>query len=60
MRFKYMKHNSIEKAHNAAEEAAKGFGFSSYAELNESVDEQAKEAARAAFDEALLGCQQEV
>ncbi|MEZ8187858.1 hypothetical protein ACED29_18805 [Shewanella sp. 5S214] len=44
-----MKHNSIEKAHNAAEEAAKGFGFSSYAELNESVDEQAKEAARAAF-----------
>jgi nucleoid-associated protein YgaU len=55
-----MIHNQTEKAHRAAEEAAKNFGYLSYADLNESVDEQAKEAARAAFDEALAGCQQEV
>ena len=52
-----MKVNSIENAHYAAEEAAKGLGYSSYAELNESVDEQAKDKARAAYDAALFNCQ---
>ncbi|MBW0298701.1 hypothetical protein B4P00_21255 [Shewanella xiamenensis] len=39
-------------AHKAAEQAAKEFGYSGYAELNESGNEPAKQAARAAFDKA--------
>ncbi|GIU41010.1 hypothetical protein TUM3794_20380 [Shewanella colwelliana] len=42
-------------AHKAAEHAAKESGFSCYADLNESNNETAKEAARAAFDNALAG-----
>ena len=55
-----MKLIPIDNAHKAAEEAAKSFGYSSYAELNESVDELAKQAAIAAFDEALFFCQKEL
>ncbi|QXN27539.1 MULTISPECIES: hypothetical protein [Shewanella] len=43
----------IARAHSAAEQAARGFGFTDYAELNQSNNEQAKAAARAAFDIAL-------
>jgi hypothetical protein len=60
MRLKLMKLIPIDNAHKAAEEAAKSFGYSSYAELNESVDELAKQAAIAAFDEALFFCQKEL
>lgn len=50
----------ITLAHKAAEQAAREFGYSDYAELNKSGNEPLKQAARAAFDKAYRDCPVEV